>query len=174
MKKIFISPLYADVKIKVDDEIINAHKIILSFRNEVFRNMQESNMLESNTNIIEIKDFDTKTVKLFLKYLYTSELDEITEDLLRIADKYVDQKLKKICQDELCKNINVENVVSRLLIAIQCNCENLKNKSSIFIAQNFDKVRERPEFALTQIDLYNEALLKIISGFISLNTSKLI
>ena len=119
-------------------------------------------MLESETNILEIKDFDVKTVKTFLKYLYTSEADNITEELLCMADKYFDPVLKEICHDELCKNLKMENAVQRLLIAIQCNCENLKNESSSFIAQNFDKVSKMPEFALKQIDLNNESLIKII------------
>lgn len=143
-----MSSEFSDVKIKIKKETLPAHKVILSARNAIFRGMFASNMLESTENVLEITDCDVSTFKTYLKYLYTGEVDDEDEicNLLYLAEKYIDQKLKSICECKLLKDVNLENVMTKLSLALQYRCHILKHKAADFIVKNYDEVEKSPEF----------------------------
>lgn len=93
-----------------------------------------------------------------MKYLYTGQLDDdqITDDLLVISDKYLDKTLKKICEEKLCRDVDVKNAAERLIISVLHQCNDLKNAVSLFIAENFDEVKRTPQYKL--IYKYEEAV----------------
>ena len=141
------SSIFSDVIIKIGNEEIFAHKYILA-RNEVFNNMFNSNLLESKSNTVEIKDCEVKTFKTFLKYLYTCEVadDEKTVHLLALADKYLENDLKLLCEPQLYEDINVENSISKLSTAIKYRCDVLKEKTSEFVVKHYDEVQNNQDF----------------------------
>jgi hypothetical protein len=73
--------VYNDHKLRdawliVCEERIRVHKLILCMKSECFRNVFLSGMFESSSNEIIISDFDVKTVKSLLQFIYTNECDE--------------------------------------------------------------------------------------------------
>lgn len=53
--------------------------------------MLESDMKEANTGVIEINDFDVKTIEAFVKYLHFKMVDNLSDvalDLFKLADMY--------------------------------------------------------------------------------------
>ena len=68
-----ISSEFSDITVKIADEEIYSHKIILA-KNDVFKSMFVINMLESYSEILTIIDCDMKTIKTLLKFLYTREV----------------------------------------------------------------------------------------------------
>ena len=92
-----------------------------------------------------IIDFDSETVFTFLKFLYTGCVDSanVSADLYAMADKYVDSNLKKLCENNLCKSLNRDNVQSYLASSEKYNIKMLKLVAINFLAnQNIDD----PEF----------------------------
>jgi hypothetical protein len=48
-------------------------------------------MKEANTGVIEINDFDVKTIEAFVKYLHFKMVDNLSDvalDLFKLADMY--------------------------------------------------------------------------------------
>ncbi|CAG5101219.1 Similar to spop-b: Speckle-type POZ protein B (Xenopus laevis) [Cotesia congregata] len=50
-------------------------------------------------------------------------LDLIAADLLKAADKYQLQSLKKMCEESLCKNLKPDNLISMMNFAERHNAE---------------------------------------------------
>ena len=72
------------------NQIVVAHKLILSTCSPVFKAMFSNNMRESTENILKITDINSKAIYEFVKYIYTGtieNLDEYAIDLLNAAEK---------------------------------------------------------------------------------------
>ena len=138
LKYLYLSPVLSDVEIKFKEGTLQAHKNVLSSKNEVFHSMFSHDTSEANTGIIEITDCDMQTFKVFLKYLYTGlvEDEEITENLLIPAVKYLEQKLQIICEKKLQQYFSNENVGRILILSVKYKCNDLKKKALEFIAKN--------------------------------------
>lgn len=141
------TPLRSDLEIRINHEIFKVHKIILTNKNEVFRVMLESPMIESTENRMEITDCDSSAFKTFLVYLYTNEVssENIDFDLLMIAEKYLDIPLKKLCFEKLGSEISSENVVEIARLATQFNFEELIIHCQKFFTKNYKKMTGTPQ-----------------------------
>lgn len=118
-----------DLTIKIDNEKLKAHSLILSMRSKVFRAMLKNDTKERKEGVIEIKDCTADSFKAFLKYCYTFEIDSIKNravDLLILADKYDVECLKKRCEEYLCGITEKSNVIPHLIAAYEGNANLLK------------------------------------------------
>ena len=118
----FESSILADFELKMNDgEILMAHKSILAARSPVFRAMLTTGMKEASKNSVEVPDFDSKTVRELLRFIYCGELEipEVVTDLIFAAEKYEVSELKNICIDQILSELTEENVVETLIIADQ-------------------------------------------------------
>ena len=145
---IFLSQDFSDVTFKFGNQSVFAHKIILLSRSEFFKKQFLNKTCESDKKIIEIKDCDVNTFKIYLKYLYTRKLDDSEKNasLLALTDKFLDSKLKTEIEQNLLKHITVENSINLFATARKFNCEILETKTRDFIAENFKKVKKMPDF----------------------------
>ncbi|CAL5046130.1 unnamed protein product [Urochloa decumbens] len=111
----------ADVTFKVEDEVFHVHKVILAARSPV----------------------------AWLHFVYTDtntmpddmgELDgggkEMAGHLLVAADRYAMERLKLMCEDVLCKSLNVENVAVMLALDDQHHCKALGDACAEFVASS--------------------------------------
>jgi hypothetical protein len=119
----FEEEILCDLKIKANDGVVlNAHKTILITRSTVFFKMLTTDMMESELNAIHVEDFDSKTMRELLRFIYCEEVQDlktIAKDLIYAAEKYEVDGLKEICIEELIKNVSDENVIETLIIADQ-------------------------------------------------------
>jgi hypothetical protein len=138
---------YNDYKLRdawliVCEERIPVHKLILSMRSEIFRNIFLSGMSESNSNEIIINDFDVKTVKSLLQFIYTNTCDENqlninVFEIWKIANKYLISDLENVCIKHIIEKLsNNENVFDFLLFADLYGIEYLKSKCVQLIHRN--------------------------------------
>jgi speckle-type POZ protein len=120
LKQLFERKLLTDVVIHVKDEKFDAHKLILSARSQVFLAMFQSDLTEAQSNTIKIEDIKPAVFKEVLRFIYTDQveqLDEIAEELLAVAERYMLELLKSKCESHLARKITVENCVDFLLLA---------------------------------------------------------
>ncbi|KQJ87669.1 hypothetical protein BRADI_4g12861v3 [Brachypodium distachyon] len=89
--------------------------------------------LRGDTAELRIDDMDANVCKALLQFIYTDsapEMDQLdqamAERLLAAADTYKLEKLKKICEEALCKNINMGSVAANLMLAERHGCPLLK------------------------------------------------
>ena len=119
--------------ISKDEDEIQCHGLILSVRSKVFETILEPTKKSENT--INIKDFDTSTIRKMLRYIYTDTVDEdeIDIDLLAIADMYQIDGLKIACEKNICKDLDVNNVLDAWIGANKFNCNMLLNSCKDFL-----------------------------------------
>merc|ERR1719348_517415 len=60
-----------DVKVKCGDASFECSKFMLTTRSPVFKSMFQANMIESQTNVIEIVDLQPEVVAKMLQYIHT-------------------------------------------------------------------------------------------------------
>lgn len=148
IRKMHLSDDFTDVTLVVEGQEIKAHKNILASRNEYMHSILTNDMLESKKNVIEIPDFDIATFKVFLEYLYTGIVknDDITLELLAMADKFLDQSLKDKCDNFFCRNINFDNAIELLLFANTHSYPNMEMRALTYIGDRIIEFAKLPEF----------------------------
>ena len=79
--------------------------------------------------------------KALLGFIYTDSLPEMevqevvtmAQHLFEAADRYDMQRLKLICEDKLCRHLDVSNAATTLVLAEQHNCQGLKDACIEFL-----------------------------------------
>jgi speckle-type POZ protein len=115
---------------------------VLAARSPVFDALLFGPMKEgtSTENCIRIDDMAAQVFRTLLHFIYTDSLPETIEQdnggatmaqhLLEAADRYDLQRLKLICEDRLCQQIDVSTVATTLALAEQHHCQALKDEVS--------------------------------------------
>ncbi|CAN6299333.1 unnamed protein product [Urochloa humidicola] len=141
-----------DVTFQVGGETLTAHRCVLAARSTVFRTELFGQMKEDSTNsVIRIDDMEANVFRLLLTFIYTDSVPNMKEDekeqlennedddsdvtwhLLMAADRYDLQRLRIICQVNLCKCISVTTVVKILVLAEKHNYGLLKESCLDFL-----------------------------------------
>jgi len=157
---------HSDVTLQVGEDSFPAHKAILSARSPVFASMFDHDMIEQNSNVVEITDMDALVMHHFLHFLYTGELGaaldvQMAKDLFIIADKYQVHQLKTFCETFMSKNLTPENVAYVMVLAHLHYCGDLKHQAMEFFSSCASRVMESPawdEVASAHPELVNDAL----------------
>ncbi|XP_073356819.1 BTB/POZ and MATH domain-containing protein 1-like [Aegilops tauschii subsp. strangulata] len=134
----------ADVVFDVGSETIAAHRCVLAacspvFAAELFGPMKEGNAAGSS---VRVEDMDAEVFKALLRFAYTGSLPDMRKEeedvtcqhLLVAADRYGMERLKLICEEKLCKYIDVGRAASILMLAERHHCEGLKKACFNFLA----------------------------------------
>uniref|UniRef100_A0A7E4WAB0 BTB domain-containing protein n=1 Tax=Panagrellus redivivus TaxID=6233 RepID=A0A7E4WAB0_PANRE len=127
-----------DFKIYCGDDYYEVHKAALSKISSVFEAMLQHNFVETNSNKLEIVDFDFKTVEAALNACYGRPISDITVklaiDILYFSDKY---NIKNIFdQFEEIHNISNNNFFEVLRCAEDCSKPNLFAKCAEYYKIN--------------------------------------
>ncbi|XP_054721492.1 protein roadkill-like [Uloborus diversus] len=143
--ELFESQKFSDVILSVGGREFYAHKAILAARSPVFSAMFEHDMEEKKQNRVEITDTDPEVLKEMLRFIYTGKspnLENIPDELLAAADKYALERLKVMCEEELCQNLSVDTVAEALILADLHNADQLKGYCIDFINSHAADVME--------------------------------
>ena len=127
---------FTDVTIKCGGREFKAHKVILVSQSPVFRKMFEVDMKEKQNSIIEISDISPIVMSDLLDYVNTGNaphLSSLAKELLHVAIKYQLSRLLFMCEKELRKQLEVENVVEVCILATLYNTVELKAACFRFI-----------------------------------------
>ncbi|BAH94888.1 Os10g0425500 [Oryza sativa Japonica Group] len=136
----------ADVTFEVGGESFAAHRCVLAARSSVFRAELFGAMKESTAGggKARVDGVEARAFKALLHFIYTDaapELDGKDQDetssmaqhLLVAADRYNLERLKLICEDKLCKRIDVSSAATTLALAEQHRCPSLKKACMDFL-----------------------------------------
>ncbi|CAK9303764.1 unnamed protein product [Gordionus sp. m RMFG-2023] len=145
LNALFESQTFSDVVLCVEKKEFKSHKAILAARSPVFAAMFEHEMEERKLNRVEITDLEEEVLREMLRYIYTgraSNLERMADDLLAAADKYALDRLKIMCEESLCSNLNVENVAETFTLADLHSAEQLKLQCIDYINSHACEVME--------------------------------
>ncbi|XP_016650928.1 PREDICTED: BTB/POZ and MATH domain-containing protein 2-like [Prunus mume] len=138
-----------DVNFEIDGEIFAAHKLVLAARSPVFRAQLFGPMKDQNTRCIKVEDIEAPVFKALLHFIYWDSLPDMEEltginsngsstlmaqHLLAAADRYGLDRLRLLCEANLCKDVAINTVATTLALAEQHHCFQLKTVCLRFVA----------------------------------------
>ena len=141
-RKLMDNPELADVTFLVENQKVYANKAILAVRSEYFKVMLfTAKMRESQAQQpIELKDVPHSVFLKLLEYLYTDSVSDLTLEisvsLLIISERFMLDRLKRLCEDSIRRDINADNVINIFLASHRHNAIALKDIALDFILRN--------------------------------------
>lgn len=147
LMKLQHSKKFADVKLILGEEVIQAHKCLLATRSTKFKMMFEANLGENQTNEINIQG-NVDNLRKMIDWIYSGDIefpedDQEIFDLILMADEYLQEDLKRKCEEELLLRICSTNSLNILVYAFKYNSivsENLIENCVSNIIDELDKV----------------------------------
>ena len=120
LQKMLFDERTSDVQVICGTQVFPCHKFVLCGRSDVFKAMFEGDVFkEGQDGVLKIEDVQEKTMKTFLKYMYTDTIsfEEINCDLLYAANKYNFPRLVSECVGRLALKINEKSILQILKAA---------------------------------------------------------
>ncbi|CAM9145278.1 unnamed protein product [Discosporangium mesarthrocarpum] len=149
-------PDHCDVTFFVgpDRTEVRAHKTHLVARSEYFRRMfRKGAMRESQTNEVGVPHHEEATLRQMLEFVYTNRIKDLhrlaADDvvaLLALANEFLLEELKYLCEMAAKKIVTVANVAKMLMAAEQYQAEVLRAACLSFIQKNMAEVCLYPAF----------------------------
>lgn len=134
---------FSDVTLRVKTKQFHAHRNVLTIKSPVFAAMFRLDMKEKRQSTVSINDIDCDVFGEFLRFVYAGKVEQIgkyANQLLKVADKYNVEGLKALCERNLSKNLNSDNVLEYLNLADFHGANSLKRESISFIASHGDEI----------------------------------
>lgn len=129
-----------------------AHQDILRVRSEVFRSILNHEMLEKNSDVINVPDCDPGVFQQILTYIYTGQVDSIDSnnmfDLYYAAEKYRLVDLKDESRKFIMKSLTVTNVCKALELAMKHFDASFLDYVSNYFINNIDDILPTVEWQL--------------------------
>ena len=110
----------------------------------------EHKFKEGQTRQIVINDADPDAMLSLIEFAYTDKIkgEDISIEVLAAADKYDMKALFKICQRELCNQIDVNNAANFFAASyLHQKAKILKSTATKFIVNNYSEVKKTHGFA---------------------------
>ncbi|RZB43887.1 Arm repeat protein interacting with ABF2 [Glycine soja] len=106
---------------------------------------------EKEARDIEIPNIRWEIFELMMRFVYCGSVDvtlDIALDLLRAANQYLLEGLKRLCEYTIAQDISPENVSSMYELSEAFNAISLRHACILFILEQFDKLSSRPGHSL--------------------------
>merc|ERR1719180_17087 len=146
----------SDYKLQCEDEVLDVHKMILAARSPFFVEIMMKNPEEC-----VITNIDMETLKLLVKFMYTSLVDissispRVILKLLNAAETYQVEMVREGLEGALMEGIDKETVVEYLIIAEELQLVDLKAAAVNFIGQRSREMKQRGDIRLKLKDYPN-------------------
>ena len=151
MQEVFKIGKFTDVTIVCQGREFPCHKEILAGRSPVFDAMFSPNFKEGTENKVDVVDVAPEICEELLRFIYSGKvgdscLKEIAGDLFAAAEKYGVLDLKELCEESLCVNMTVGNVLEMMELADLHNAANLRAAALKFIGENAKEISSQKEW----------------------------
>ncbi|XP_069470823.1 rabankyrin-5 isoform X2 [Ambystoma mexicanum] len=145
---------YSDLKIKVGDQHISAHKFVLAARSEAWSLANLASIKE-----LDLSDANPEVTMSLLRWTYTDELDLREDDvflteLMKLANRFQLQLLRERCEKGVMSLVNVRNCIRFYQTAEELNANTLLNYCAEIIASHWDDLRKEDFSSMSAQLLY--------------------
>uniref|UniRef100_A0A2K6RKI5 Ankyrin repeat and FYVE domain containing 1 n=1 Tax=Rhinopithecus roxellana TaxID=61622 RepID=A0A2K6RKI5_RHIRO len=145
---------YSDLKIKVGDRHISAHKFVLAARSDSW---SLANL--SSTKELDLSDANPEVTMTMLRWIYTDELefredDVFLTELMKLANRFQLQLLRERCEKGVMSLVNVRNCIRFYQTAEELNASTLMNYCAEIIASHWDDLRKEDFSSMSAQLLY--------------------
>ncbi|KAJ0110783.1 hypothetical protein Patl1_01170 [Pistacia atlantica] len=142
-------PKIYSIAVPPSNIVFAAHKLVLAARSPVFRAQLFGPMKDQNTQRIKVEDMEAPVFKALLHFIYwdtVPDMEEITgmnskwastlmsQHLLAAADRYGLDRLRLLCETNLCEDVAINTVATTLALAEHHHCFQLKAVCLKFVA----------------------------------------
>ncbi|CAL9041913.1 unnamed protein product [Musa banksii] len=127
-----------------------AHRIALLASSDAFRAMFDGGYREKDARDIEIPNIRWEVFELMMRqvqFIYTGSVEvttNIAQDLLRAADQYLLEGLKRLCEYAIAQDVNIDNISSMYELSEAFHAMSLRHTCVLFILEQFDKISIQP------------------------------
>ncbi|XP_014238054.1 speckle-type POZ protein-like [Trichogramma pretiosum] len=140
---IFLNENLSDVTLRTASGIkIPAHRVVLAAASPVFRAMFSHDMMENQSQSVDMADIGYEAAVEMLQYIYTGSVKtqefSLTAKVLAAAEKYQLEKLKSECERILVANLTTENAIEALKIADTFGTSHLKREAVDFVRRKIN------------------------------------
>ncbi|BBN18961.1 hypothetical protein MPTK1_8g06830 [Marchantia polymorpha subsp. ruderalis] len=104
---------------------------------------------EKEAKDIEIPNISWKVFELMMRCIYTGAVEVLTDvaqDLLRAADQYLLEGLKRLCELTIAKDLTVENVANVYDLAEAYHAVSLRHTCVLFILEQHEQMCNLPGY----------------------------
>lgn len=132
------SSTLSDVTFLVEGSRFYAHRIALLASSDAFRAMFDGGYREKEAKDIEIPNISWKVFELMMRFIYTGSVEvstDVAQDLLRAADQYLLEGLKRLCEHAIAQDLTVENVANVYDLAEAYHALSLRHTCVLFILE---------------------------------------
>ncbi|KAJ4955125.1 hypothetical protein NE237_011908 [Protea cynaroides] len=140
----------SDISFLVEGRHFHAHRIALLASSDTFRAMFDGGYREKDAKDIKIPNIKWEVFELMMRFIYTGSVDvtlDIAQDLLKAADQYLLEGLKRLCEYAIAQDISLDNVSSMYELSEAFHAISLRHTCILFILEQFDKLSARPGFS---------------------------
>lgn len=159
-----------DVELCAGDNRVSAHRVVLSACSPYFNAMFTGKLLESQKQVIHLKEVDENALHVLVDFAYTGKARVTQENvqlLLPAANMLQLSRVKEICCHFLIQQLHPSNCLGVTKFAETYCCQTLQTKSSKYIQDHFQEVIKHEEFFLLPpsrlIELLQDDDLNVIS-----------
>jgi len=143
---------YTDVTLIVADVSFQVHKAIICSRSTFFRALCFGGLRESGKDIITLTESNPQVFSAVLEYMYTNSI-ELTDEIqtlvvpiLIAANSYAVVGCKELMEDLIGSNLDLDNVLSLLIVADNQHAHRLLQSCTDFIQNNLTPIFTSHEY----------------------------
>ncbi|XP_077471689.1 kelch-like protein 40a [Stigmatopora argus] len=148
---------FVDCVLKVKDKKFPCHRLVLAASSPFFKAMFLSDLEESRTRDIVLKDVEPGTMGLILRYLYTSDIkltEQNVQDIFMVANMYQIPSIFSVCVSYLQEKLVLGNCLGIFRLGLLLDCPRLASTAQEFICERFQVViRDRDFLQLAETEL---------------------
>ncbi|KAM7447248.1 protein modification by small protein conjugation [Porites harrisoni] len=150
-----------DVELCAGEKRVSAHRVVLSACSPYFNAMFTGNLLESQKQVIHLREVDENALHTLVDFAYTGKARVTQENvqlLLPAANMLQLSRVKEICCHFLSQQLHSSNCLGISKFAEAYSCHSLQKKSRKFIQDHFQEVVKHEEFLLLPVGQLTELL----------------
>ena len=149
LQTMFEDKSFSDMILIVDNQELKVNKCVLAAASPIFCSIFKKDQCGKSRSSLTIFDMSYDVINELIRFIYTKKIEflhDIAHELISAAHKYGINDLKELCEESLCKNINVDNALKLLHIADLNNARYLKEFTSNFIIKHRKHFIDNCEF----------------------------
>ncbi|XP_048136079.1 ARM REPEAT PROTEIN INTERACTING WITH ABF2-like [Rhodamnia argentea] len=138
--------MQSDVTFLVESRQFYAHRICLCASSDTFCAMLDGAYKEKDTTTIEIPNIRWETFELMIRFMYSGSVEitpDIAPELLRAADQYLIEGLKRLCESAVAQEISMETISTIYELSEDFHATSLRHSCVLFILEHFHEFRHR-------------------------------
>ncbi|KAK9067621.1 hypothetical protein SSX86_011732 [Deinandra increscens subsp. villosa] len=137
----------SDVTFLIEGKRFYAHRICLLASSDAFRAMFNGGYREKDAKDINIPNISWETFELMMRYIYTGSVEicsRVAHDLLKAADQYLLEGLKRLCEYTIAQDITEDNIELMYDLSEAFNAVSLRNACILFVLEHFNNLDLKP------------------------------